>query len=91
MLRKTFETELQQVKDSVLMLGSMVEQAILESVEALDHFQAALARFRSVFRVNARVAVRDLHPGYLSTRLAEESGCERVLAVQHHGRNPEAA
>jgi phosphate transport system protein len=35
MLRKTFETELQQVKDSVLLLGSMAEQAILDSVEAL--------------------------------------------------------
>ena len=35
MLRKTFETELQQVKDDVLLLGSMVEQAILNSVEAL--------------------------------------------------------
>jgi phosphate transport system protein len=35
MLRKTFETEIQQVKDDVLMLGSMVEQAILGSVEAL--------------------------------------------------------
>lgn len=35
MLRKTFETELQQVKDSVLVLGSMVEQSLLDSVEAL--------------------------------------------------------
>src|SRR4026207_2492114 len=35
MLRKTFETEIQQVKDDVLLLGSMVEQAILNSVEAL--------------------------------------------------------
>jgi len=35
MLRKTFETELQQVKDDVLMLGSMAEQAILNAVEAL--------------------------------------------------------
>src|SRR5574341_1047563 len=35
MLRKTFETEIQQVRDDVLMLGSMVEQAILGSVEAL--------------------------------------------------------
>jgi len=35
MLRKTFETELQQVKDNVLMLGSMVEQSILDSVESL--------------------------------------------------------
>jgi len=35
MLRKTFENEIQQVKDDVLMLGSMVEQAILGSVDAL--------------------------------------------------------
>lgn len=35
MLRKTFEGEIQQLKDDVLLLGSMVEQAILDSVEAL--------------------------------------------------------
>ena len=35
MLRKTFETEIKQVKDDVLMLGSMVEQSILGSVDAL--------------------------------------------------------
>jgi phosphate transport system protein len=35
MLRKTFESEIQQLKDDVLLLGSMVEQAILDSVEAL--------------------------------------------------------
>ena len=35
MLRKTFENEIQQVKDEVLLLGSMVEQAIINSVEAL--------------------------------------------------------
>ena len=35
MVRKTFETELQQVKDNVLILGSMVEKALLDSVEAL--------------------------------------------------------
>lgn len=35
MVRKTFETEIQQVKDEVLVLGSMVEEAILNTVEAL--------------------------------------------------------
>ena len=35
MVRKTFETEIQQVKDDVLILGSMVENALLDSVEAL--------------------------------------------------------
>jgi phosphate transport system protein len=35
MLRRTFETEIKQVKDEVLVLGSMVEQAIVQSVDAL--------------------------------------------------------
>ncbi|MBC7877295.1 MAG: phosphate signaling complex protein PhoU [Anaerolineales bacterium] len=35
MIRKTFENEIQQVKDEVLLLGSMVEHAIIASVEAL--------------------------------------------------------
>jgi phosphate transport system protein len=35
LLRKTFESELQQVKDEILILGSMVEQALLDAVEAL--------------------------------------------------------
>jgi len=34
-MRKHFETEIQQLKDDLLLLGSMVEQAILHSVEAL--------------------------------------------------------
>ena len=35
MIRKTFENEIQQVKDEVLLLGSMVEHAIITSVEVL--------------------------------------------------------
>ena len=35
MIRKTFENELQEVRDDILVLGSMVENAILASVEAL--------------------------------------------------------
>lgn len=35
MPRETFEAEIQRVKDDVLVLGSMVEQALLDSVEAL--------------------------------------------------------
>lgn len=35
MIRKTFEHEIQQVKDEVLLLGSMVEHAIIASVEVL--------------------------------------------------------
>lgn len=34
-MRKTFESEIQQLKDDLQLLGSMVEQAILQSVHAL--------------------------------------------------------
>ncbi len=35
MVRKTFENEIQQLKDEMLVLGSMVEQATLDAVEAM--------------------------------------------------------
>jgi phosphate transport system protein len=44
MIRKTFEHELQEVKDEILVLGSMVEQAILASVEALKKRDIEAAR-----------------------------------------------
>jgi phosphate transport system protein len=44
MIRKTFENELQDVKDEILVLGSMVEQAILASVEALKKRDIEAAR-----------------------------------------------
>jgi hydrogenase maturation protein HypF len=56
----------------------------LETLETLEHFTAVLDRMRSLFRIEPEVAVRDLHPGYLSTRIADELGLDRVIAVQHH-------
>jgi hydrogenase maturation protein HypF len=56
----------------------------LENLETLAHFQDSLRRFRTLFRIDPRWVVRDLHPGYLSTRLAEESGLMELPAVQHH-------
>jgi phosphate transport system protein len=56
MVRKTFENELQQVKDSVLLLGSMVEQAILDSVEALKKrdFEASQRILEMDRQINAK-------------------------------------
>lgn len=44
MIRKTFENEIQQVKDDVLLLGSMVEHAIIGSVEALKKRDLSASR-----------------------------------------------
>ena len=35
LMRKTFEIEIQQLKDELLLMGSMVEQQIMDSVDAL--------------------------------------------------------
>jgi hydrogenase maturation protein HypF len=56
----------------------------LENLETLQHFHDALERFQALFRVRPALAVRDLHPGYLSTRIADELGVPRVIPVQHH-------
>ena len=44
MIRKTFENELQQVKDEILVLGSMVETSILDTVDALKKRDLDAAR-----------------------------------------------
>ena len=44
MIRKTFENELKELKDEILILGSMVEQAILGSVETLKKRDIEAAR-----------------------------------------------
>ena len=56
MFRKTFENEIQQLKDDVLVLGSMVEQAILGSVEALKKrdVKASTEIFEADKEINAK-------------------------------------
>jgi len=44
MLRKTFEEALQRLQDEVLVLGSMVEKALMESVESLKRRDLEAAR-----------------------------------------------
>jgi hydrogenase maturation protein HypF len=56
----------------------------LENVETLDHYREALLRYRTLFRIEPEVVARDLHPGYLSSRIAEEMGLATVIDVQHH-------
>jgi hydrogenase maturation protein HypF len=56
----------------------------LESVESLVHFSTTLERYRDLFRIEPTVVVRDLHPGYLSTRIAGDLGLAREIGVQHH-------
>jgi hydrogenase maturation protein HypF len=77
-LKNTFSL----VEDDVAFVSQHVGD--LENVETLEHYREALLRFRALFRIEPEVVVRDLHPGYLSSRVADEMGLPRVMDVQHH-------
>jgi len=60
----------------------------LENLDTLEHYEAALATYQHLFRIEPEIVVSDLHPDYLSTRLAETFAREHNLPapyrVQHH-------
>jgi phosphate transport system protein len=71
MARETFERQLQTMVDQVLVLGSMVEQAVLDSLDALKRRDLKEARriYEADFEINEK-------------RYAIESGCITLIATQ---------
>lgn len=56
----------------------------LENLETLRFYRETLERMKELFRIEPKIVAYDLHPNYLSTKLALElSGVEKV-GVQHH-------
>lgn len=57
----------------------------MQNLETLQAFERAVAQMQAIFRIAPETIACDLHPGYLSTRWAEEHTGERALVkVQHH-------
>ncbi len=71
MIRKTFENELQQVKDEVLVLGSMVEQAVLDAMDALKNRD--LIASRKIYDQDRKINEK---------RFAIEKECMILIATQ---------
>ncbi len=71
MARETFERQLQTILDQVLVLGSMVEQAVLDALDALKRRDQTAAR---------RIYEADLQIN--EKRYAIESGCITLIATQ---------
>ncbi|NJD60230.1 MAG: phosphate transport system regulatory protein PhoU [Anaerolineales bacterium] len=71
MARDTFERQLQMMVDQVLVLGSMVEQAVIDAVEALKHRNRAAAQriYEADYVINEK-------------RYAIESACVTLIATQ---------
>ena len=71
MIRKTFENELQQVKDEILVLGSMVEQAVADSMEALK--KRDIKASEKIYEQDRRINEK---------RFAIENQCMILIATQ---------
>jgi hydrogenase maturation protein HypF len=55
----------------------------LENKEASEAFQKVIQSFRRLYQVDPVQVVSDLHPDYMSTRFARESGLP-LISIQHH-------
>jgi hydrogenase maturation protein HypF len=56
----------------------------LENYETMQFFEETLANLKRIFHVTPVAAAYDLHPGYMSTRMALASGMLHKIGVQHH-------
>jgi hydrogenase maturation protein HypF len=56
----------------------------LENYETLRFFEETLENLKKLFRVDPQAVAYDLHPSYLSSRLALAMPIDRKIGVQHH-------
>jgi len=59
----------------------------LNNSETMDFFEESYSRFKRLYSVAPRLLIHDMHPDYLSTRLAIKTASNLglpVMAVQHH-------
>lgn len=57
----------------------------MQNLETLHAFKRAAEQMQAIFRIAPELIACDTHPGYLSTRWAEEHAGKRTLVkVQHH-------
>ena len=56
----------------------------LENYETLRFYQETLDRMKELFRISPATVAYDLHPMYLSTKLALEMNGVEKIGVQHH-------
>ncbi len=59
----------------------------LENEETLEHFENTVELYQQLFRVEPEIVAYDMHPEYLSTKYALETGRKqglKLVPVQHH-------
>ncbi|MEI6132518.1 MAG: carbamoyltransferase HypF, partial [Bacillota bacterium] len=59
----------------------------LENFEAVQGLEDGIAHFENIFEFKPEIIACDLHPGYVSTKLADEMASARglkIVRIQHH-------
>ena len=56
----------------------------LETEPANNAFRRVIADFEKLYDAKPEIVAADLHPDYLSTKFASESGIPKHIGVQHH-------
>ncbi len=56
----------------------------LENYETLHSFTEGIEHFKNLFSITPEILAYDMHPEYLSTKYALESGIPVKIPVQHH-------
>lgn len=59
----------------------------MENEETLEHFENTIELYKRLFRLQPEIIAHDMHPEYLSTKYALETGSEpglKLVPVQHH-------
>lgn len=56
----------------------------LKNQEVVDSLQQAINHLQGILEVQPNIVAHDLHPDYLSTRVAESLPDMKMVAVQHH-------
>lgn len=56
----------------------------LKNMETYAFYSESIERYKQLFRFEPQLVVSDLHPDYLSTRYAAESGLPHVKVQHHH-------
>jgi hydrogenase maturation protein HypF len=55
----------------------------MENAETLDHYERTIELYKRLFRIEPTLVAHDLHPEYLPTKYAHETGLP-LVGVQHH-------
>ncbi|MEE4312513.1 MAG: carbamoyltransferase HypF [candidate division KSB1 bacterium] len=56
----------------------------LKNLESYEFLHLTISHLQRILDIQPDIIAHDLHPDYLSTRLADELECPRKIGVQHH-------